>query len=496
MDQIPPPILPGSPLHMPSASAFTAPAVPVKGRTRFGLVMSLVIVGLLVVAGGTYAAAYFGYVTLPIPLPGLTSNIISKSLDGLYHTTASDTTTTMSLAVAPRDASIPPLFTLNTNSAENTNIPGLGTIATSPFESIPSNLSATLTGTSYSEKTSQLGKAQVRLQFHVTAGKTKSTGDVELRVIDTNIYLTIHEATGIPYVDVTNVKDKWYTMALPAAAVNAAANQSSTETANARQTIEQFLNLSQKYKLFTTKQNLGTEVIEGVSTKHTTHTLNAPQVLPFLQAWLKQRQQAKQDTAQFSDLIQQLQKPSNHGLLDRIAKALTVDLWYDGKTKTIKQERGTLVLVPPSSVTSLKSSQLVLTITTTIKSIGQKQAVEAPTNAQPLDTLFRNLTNISLPSAPTNQSTPSGTNANTNAPANINTNTTTNTSTNTNSGLTDSDSDGVPDVVEVYCGTNQHSTDSDGDGYSDVTEIENGYNPLGPGQATSTACKTFLDLYR
>lgn len=46
------------------------------------------------------------------------------------------------------------------------------------------------------------------------------------------------------------------------------------------------------------------------------------------------------------------------------------------------------------------------------------------------------------------------------------------------SGL-DSDSDKLPDALEVALGTNPNNTDSDGDGYSDYEEILNNYSPLG-----------------
>lgn len=46
---------------------------------------------------------------------------------------------------------------------------------------------------------------------------------------------------------------------------------------------------------------------------------------------------------------------------------------------------------------------------------------------------------------------------------------------------TDSDGDGLNDVLESTIGTDIDLADSDGDGYSDKDEIENYYNPLGKG---------------
>lgn len=47
---------------------------------------------------------------------------------------------------------------------------------------------------------------------------------------------------------------------------------------------------------------------------------------------------------------------------------------------------------------------------------------------------------------------------------------------------TDSDNDGLPDIVETYYGSNLNMADSDGDGYNDGDEVKNGYDPAGPGQ--------------
>lgn len=45
--------------------------------------------------------------------------------------------------------------------------------------------------------------------------------------------------------------------------------------------------------------------------------------------------------------------------------------------------------------------------------------------------------------------------------------------------LTDSDSDNLPDAVEISLGTDLENSDSDSDGYSDGEEILNNFNPLG-----------------
>lgn len=49
---------------------------------------------------------------------------------------------------------------------------------------------------------------------------------------------------------------------------------------------------------------------------------------------------------------------------------------------------------------------------------------------------------------------------------------------------TDSDSDGLSDVLEVKWLTNPLKADTDGDGFSDGAEIKSGYNPLGAGKLT------------
>lgn len=56
----------------------------------------------------------------------------------------------------------------------------------------------------------------------------------------------------------------------------------------------------------------------------------------------------------------------------------------------------------------------------------------------------------------------------------------------TNPKVKDSDGDGLGDYEEVmkYL-TNPNKTDTDGDGYDDKTEVTGGYNPNGPGKATS-----------
>jgi len=47
--------------------------------------------------------------------------------------------------------------------------------------------------------------------------------------------------------------------------------------------------------------------------------------------------------------------------------------------------------------------------------------------------------------------------------------------------MVDTDSDTLPDAVEVSLGTDQENIDTDGDGNSDATEVLNDYNPLGFG---------------
>ena len=46
----------------------------------------------------------------------------------------------------------------------------------------------------------------------------------------------------------------------------------------------------------------------------------------------------------------------------------------------------------------------------------------------------------------------------------------------------DTDGDGLPDLLEDAIGTNKNNTDSDGDGYNDKAELEGGYNPNGSGK--------------
>lgn len=41
----------------------------------------------------------------------------------------------------------------------------------------------------------------------------------------------------------------------------------------------------------------------------------------------------------------------------------------------------------------------------------------------------------------------------------------------------DSDSDGLEDILEIAFGTDPHNVDTDGDGYSDKEELDNGYDP-------------------
>lgn len=48
-------------------------------------------------------------------------------------------------------------------------------------------------------------------------------------------------------------------------------------------------------------------------------------------------------------------------------------------------------------------------------------------------------------------------------------------------GQTDSDVDGLPDILEQALGTDFNKADTDGDSYSDYAEVKGGYNPLGSG---------------
>lgn len=47
--------------------------------------------------------------------------------------------------------------------------------------------------------------------------------------------------------------------------------------------------------------------------------------------------------------------------------------------------------------------------------------------------------------------------------------------------LLDTDSDGLPDRVEITYGTNHQVSDTDGDGFGDGEEVRNGYDPRQPG---------------
>ncbi len=506
MDQPTPLATPEPKLYIPPTSLTTppvpsAPVQPPARKSKIGLVIALVIAGIIIVGGGAYAAAYFGYVTSPVPLPGVSNNIIAKSLDGLYNTTASEATENFSLTIAPRDPNIPPLLT-NTSSSANTNLPGLGEAglgASAPFDLIPDNLHVTATTTGYSERTSGLGNGRATLQFQAKAGATQALGNIEVRLLNKTLYLAIHSLSGIPFLDASKVKDQWFSLDLSsaAAAVSNTNQTSEKDLADARQTVEQALTLAQKYKLFTTKQNFGSDVIGGVTTKHTSHSLNTKEVVPFLTAWVELRKKAGQDTAPFSDALDQLKKPENQATLDRVAKALTVELWYDGKAKLVKQSRMTMVIVPPANVDKLKNSELVATITTTLNSYGKKQSIETPTGAKPFESLMTDVLNVNglgltgIPAVPAEPST--STNTNTNQSANLNVSG--NLNTNVATTKKDTDGDGVTDEVEEVCGTKIDAKDSDGDGYDDLTEIKNGYNPLGAGKANDTGCKTYFDLY-
>ncbi len=62
----------------------------------------------------------------------------------------------------------------------------------------------------------------------------------------------------------------------------------------------------------------------------------------------------------------------------------------------------------------------------------------------------------------------------------------------TNPNATDTDGDTIGDYEEVVkYKTNPNVKDTDGDGYDDKSEITNGYNPLGPGQATTSQLESW-----
>ncbi|GEM_PF-3149916 len=389
-------------LNIPSDRAGNQAVSARPKHSKKGLILGLVLGLVLVLAGGTYVAARFGYITLPFPLPGTANDVIVKSLDALYNTSASESTSEFSIEIAPRDSSIPTLFPSTSNTlstSDNSGSIGLGNSrlasAGTMFELIPDNLSIIGSSTSYSEKTAGTGKADATMKFKLLAGETNVDADLNIRLLEENVFVKINTLRGIPNFDATDALGKWFTANVADAGNAARGFELIPENANAdkalkesRQTIEQVLDLAQKHQLFTTKKNFGKETIEGVSTRHTSHMLNPKQVVPFFEDLIATRKKAGQDVNGADDMVAEIKKTENLTVLENFSKALTVDLWYDGLGKMMKKIILTMVIVPPTESVKYKSSQFVLTFSTTLKSSGQKKALAAPTGAEPMEKLL------------------------------------------------------------------------------------------------------------
>lgn len=591
-------------LNIPPDPAGSQLAAVGQPRSKRGPIIGLVFGTIMLLVGGTYAAAHFNYITLPFPLPGTANDVIAKSLDALYNTTASESTSEFSIGIAPRDSSVPTLFpsTSNTSSTnDDSGSIGLGSSrlasAGTMFELIPDNLSITGSTTSYSEKTAGTGKMDGTMKAKVLAGETNVDADLNVRLLEENVFVKINTLKGIPNFDATDALSKWFTANVADAGNAARGFELIPENANAdkalkesRQTIEQVLGLAQKHQLFKTKKSFGAVTIGGVKTRHTSHMINPKQVVPFFEDLIATRKKAGQDVSGTDDMVAELKKAENQAMLENFSKALTVDLWYDGKGKMMKKMSVTMVIVPPAESVKYKSSQFVLTFSTTLISSGQTKALATPTEAKPLEELFSPPTTTSEPlTGDTTGTTDGSSNSLSNdaqrksdiatlraglalyyddtnkypndlgvlvptylvklptdpitkssyqyetctinryllkaeleseggpwyandqgnqkqstmdiacgtsftSDTNTNSGTTANVNVNTNSLFsTDTDNDGLNDLTEALCKTRPDLSDSDNDGYSDKTEIENGYNPNGPGKATSTECLDVLN---
>lgn len=409
MDQptpIPTPVNPEPALYIPPARP-TPPITPPtpqlslhpKKKSKAGAIIGLLLGIVVLLAGGTYAAARFGYITLPFPLPGTSNDVIAKSLDALYNTTASESTSEFSIKIATRDSTIPSLFTDTSTSTNNTDSglglgsPNLASVG-AMMDAIPDNLSISGSTTSYSEQTSQVGKVDMTMRFDATAGESTYLLDAAVRVLEKNIYVKINALDGIPNVDARSVVGKWYTTDINEASgllpVSTNTN-SEQELKKTKDSVQQALTLAQKHQLFSTKKNFGNETIDGTKTRHTSHKLNPKKVVPFLEELVPIMKAAGQDVTGADETIAELKKAENQTILENISKAMTIDLWYDGGEKIMKKMATTMIIVPPKSSEKYKASQFVVRFSTTLKSSGKTKALEAPADSESMDTLMENL---------------------------------------------------------------------------------------------------------
>jgi len=118
------------------------------------------------------------------------------------------------------------------------------------------------------------------------------------------------------------------------------------------------------------------------------------------------------------------------------------DVWINKKNRTLKR---LLYILDLATLSKGKASGNI-SIDITYDNINKPNFIEAPAEAVSLNMIINNILSGNM--------TPDS----------------------------DSDKDGLYDLLEIIYGTDPNNLDTDGDGYSDGVEINNGYNPLGAGK--------------
>lgn len=383
-------------LYIPPASSSSTnsdstPPSPSKPqqKSKKGMAIGLFVAMFLFLTGGAYAAAYFEHITLPISLPGIKNDIIAKALEDWLANTTSETTSEIKIDVETRDTTIPTIFPA-ANANTNDGGLGLGAAAVS-LDILPDFISLNSATTAYVENTGGLGIGQIATKFDLTFGETKAKVDAEVRLLEKKLYLKVNELSGIPNIDATKLLGKWVETDLDEATslVPATTDEGSVRAgAEVRQALQEFLTIAQEKKLFKTKKNFGKEDLGGTSTRHTSHTIYPKNFVPFFEAWLAARKKAGQAVNGANEMLAELKKPASTTLIENLSKTLTIDLWYDTAAKRIKQTSVRLVIVPPAESAKFKDDQFVITVISTINSVGVKKTVEVPTPTESLDSIF------------------------------------------------------------------------------------------------------------